>query len=87
LPLTVETQNSDAFFESQTQGEAGDDEIEKERARKFRHLQDKFRRHLSDVKIFRVKHSPSADTNLEILIIDKTPAGEIVGLKTKAVET
>jgi hypothetical protein len=70
------------FFRNMTQArpDAGNAGIEQ--ARRFENLQKKLNELLQDVKVYRVGESQKL-----VLILGRTPDGEIAGLKTMVVET
>ena len=49
---------------------------------RYTHLLDSINNNLSEVQVFRV-----GEVEIDIYIIGKTPTGDIIGLKTRSVET
>lgn len=70
------------FFRNMTQArpDAGDAGIAQ--AKRFENLQKKLHELLQDVKVYRI-----GETQKLVLILGRTPNGEIAGLKTMVVET
>jgi hypothetical protein len=70
------------FFRNMTHPSAESGEDGRQQARRFEQLQKKLRELLQDVKVYRI-----GETQIMVLILGRTPAGEIAGLKTMLVET
>ncbi len=58
------------------------EQAELELVDRYTHLLDSINNNLSEVQVFRV-----GEVEIDIYIIGKTPTGDIVGLKTRSVET
>ena len=78
----VEPVQLEEFFADLTTDQDWYGETEKATARKYRQLLQTLKKHLSDLRVFRV-----GKVDLEIYIVGKTPSGDWAGIKTKAVET
>ncbi|MBD1396203.1 nuclease A inhibitor family protein [Pontibacter sp. JH31] len=70
------------FFRNMTHARPEQGEAGMQQAKRFEELQKKLRELLQDVKVYRI-----GETQILALILGRTPAGEITGLKTMLVET
>ncbi|SIQ95813.1 nuclease A inhibitor family protein [Pontibacter lucknowensis] len=70
------------FFRNMTHARPDAGEEGMQQAKRFQHLEKKLHELLQDVKVYRV-----GETQKLVLILGRTPNGEIAGLKTMVVET
>ncbi|GGG30576.1 sugar-non-specific nuclease inhibitor NuiA-like protein [Pontibacter amylolyticus] len=70
------------FFRNMAQARPENGDAGMQQATRFQHLEKKLHELLQDVKVYRV-----GETQKLVLILGRTPDGEIAGLKTMVVET
>jgi hypothetical protein len=80
--VAFEEQNFDEFFLRLTTPKDWFGEIEKQTAKRFGELQEFLKLNLKDLKIFRV-----GKVRIDIYIVGINAEGNLIGLKTLAVET
>jgi hypothetical protein len=70
------------FFRNMTHARPENGEEGMQQAKRFENLQKKLRELLQDVQVYRI-----GESQIVVLILGRTPDGEIAGLKTMLVET
>jgi predicted peptidase len=78
----LETVDLDSFFEVATQPQDWHGEAESETVQKYQTLVSLIKQHLSKPKVYRV-----GSMEVRIYVVGQTPNGNLVGLKTTAIET
>lgn len=78
----IETSSLQDFFAPALKQEDWYDAAELDRANRYTELVRTIESSLAEVRVFRV-----GSVEISIYIVGKTPAGDVVGLKTQAVET
>ncbi|MHC2990946.1 sugar-non-specific nuclease inhibitor NuiA-like protein [Pontibacter sp. HJ8] len=78
----IEVQEVDYFLRNMTRVNSENGNESQQQGIRFQQLQDKLYELLQDVKAYRV-----GENRISVLILGKTPDGQIAGLKTVVVET
>ena len=78
----LEVVDLEYFFRNMTHARPQSGEEGMQQAKRFEQLQKKLRELLQDVKVYRI-----GETQILVLILGRTPGGEIAGLRTMLVET
>ncbi|WP_018477896.1 nuclease A inhibitor family protein [Pontibacter roseus] len=78
----LEVVEVDYFFRNMTKVNPENGTEGEQQAQRFRQLQEKLQELLQDVKVYKV-----GEDRISVLILGKTPNGEIAGIKTVVVET
>jgi hypothetical protein len=78
----IESRNFDDFFEGLTRERDWHTEADRHRIHMFRLLQASLKENLEDRHVFRI-----GTTRVEIFAVGRDPEGNLVGIKTMAVET
>jgi hypothetical protein len=78
----MEVQEVEYFLRNMTKANPENGEEGQRTAKRFQQLQEKLKELLQDVKAYRV-----GEDRISVLILGKTPDGQIAGLKTVVVET
>lgn len=80
--VKIEVVDMDEFFSIATTEESWHEEPERRDVRRFRHLVETLRQHLSSIKIFR-----AGEVSVDVFIVGKATKDEWIVLKTRVVET
>ncbi|MDX5420395.1 MAG: nuclease A inhibitor family protein [Hymenobacteraceae bacterium] len=78
----LEVVDLEYFFRNMTHARPESGEEGMQKTKRFEQLQKKLRELLQDVRVYRI-----GETQILVLILGRTPGGEIAGLRTMLVET
>ncbi|MBD2068014.1 nuclease A inhibitor family protein [Leptolyngbya sp. FACHB-671] len=79
-PVTVV--DLDKFFHRATQEEKWHSDEEREDIRRYRELLEMLKQYFSDIQVYRI-----GEVKIDVYVVGRSPAGNLVGLSTQVVET